>query len=189
MDDIEKSIELDYDELERAVRATDQGRKFLDEFARRNRSADTERLLDAIEKLYERASHQQHDARTDIVYRELSNTYASLQDTRHRIAALRNGAPEHDDPAATAMRAATDIAVTAERMREIAESFRKSGMDEDLCEELDNHVAGIFMSASYQEMTGQRVALLSQGLQDFEARLVALLDLWTEDKTTDIRAA
>jgi len=180
--------EPDFDAIEDAVRATEQGRWFLQEFARRNRTADTDRLLAAIEQLYERASRQHADADTDHIHRELAGTYAVLQDTRSRMAELHGGV-ETVDPVAAAMRAATDIAVTAERMREIAESFRKNGMNEDLCEEMDQHIAGILAAASRQEMSGRCVALLSLGLGEFEARLSALLDLWVEKKTMEIRAA
>jgi hypothetical protein len=43
--------EADYEQIEAAVMETERGRWFLREFARRNRTADTEMLLAAIERL------------------------------------------------------------------------------------------------------------------------------------------
>ncbi len=40
-----------YDAIEDAVRETERGRWFLAEYARRNRNADTEVLLDAIRRI------------------------------------------------------------------------------------------------------------------------------------------
>jgi chemotaxis protein CheZ len=168
----------DYESIEEAVLASTKGRWFLQEFARRNRSADTNRLLDAIEKLYEHARQSRESAQLDLVQRELTNTHAALQETRRQIAALHeesNG--DIDDPAQTSARAAADIAVAAERLQEIAAAFRRHNMDADLCDEMDMHVAGIFMAGSYQDMIATRVASLSDGFADFERRLSAILNL------------
>ena len=43
--------ESDFEAIESAVMETERGRWFLKEFARRNRTADTEILLDAIARL------------------------------------------------------------------------------------------------------------------------------------------
>lgn len=49
--DLPDSDAFSFDEVQRAVMATERGRWFLAEFARRNRSADTLRVLAAIERL------------------------------------------------------------------------------------------------------------------------------------------
>ena len=45
--------DLDFDTIEAAVMETDRGRWFLKEYARRNRNADTQAVLDAVNRLRE----------------------------------------------------------------------------------------------------------------------------------------
>ena len=55
---------VDYETICAAMMATDRGRWFLSEFARRNRAADTAAVLDAIDRLA--ASHYSRDATTPV---------------------------------------------------------------------------------------------------------------------------
>ena len=176
----------DFDMIEAAVMETDRGRWFLREFSRRNRQADTEMLLSAIERL-ERATRADTAASFERVRIGLVDMADAITRAKAEIAALRlQGAPGGIDEAreelysvVNATEAATsDILAAAERIQETAWTLRERGGDVRLCDALDARTTDIYTACSFQDLTGQRTRKVIQVLSYLESRIQAMVDLW-----------
>lgn len=193
--------DIEFEAIEEAISQNPRGRWFLNEYARRNRAADTERLVDAIERLYKEAVRSrapapapapepapqgaQADVNLDRIRRALVEMRQQISATRSNMAAVKPRETEHfknDDPdplaiANSAEMATLDILAAVERLQDIADSLRASGTDGDLCDEIETHARGIFMSSAYQDMTGQRISHLVTALNSLDSRLAAMLEM------------
>lgn len=178
-----------------AVQETPKGRWFLEEFARRNRVADTNMLLEAIDTLKSeaaatlKAASSPNDATTvAALRRELEEMSSTIRSTRAAIASIK---PEDDnnnrimmaseelDAIITATeRATSEILAGAERVQEISDKLREQGADEDLCDEIESHATSIFMACSFQDITGQRTSKVVGVLKYLEHRLNYMVSLW-----------
>jgi len=183
----------EYDAIEQAVLDSPRGRWFLAEHTRRTRAVETDRLLAAIDRLYEAATQSAAGAaaeagtavQLDLLYRDLADMRQSIATTRSELAAIRprdglnlKAAEVAQDPEAVAIaaeRATLDILAAVERLQAIGEQLRKRGADGDLCDEIETHARGIFMASSFQDMTGQRTTKLVAALRYLEQRLDTLL--------------
>lgn len=191
--DTPEPADHDFNAIEHAVMETPRGRWFLKEFARRNRTADTERLLDAIEKLGGAQAQNAEHSRLDILRRELQEMSASIEQTRSEIAAIKPedagdnrimAATEELDAIVTATeRATSDILGAAERLQEVGEKLRAQGADDDLCDEIDGHATEIFMACSFQDITGQRTTKVVQVLHYLEQRVNSMIQIWGVEGT------
>ncbi|MEQ9143819.1 MAG: protein phosphatase CheZ [Parvibaculaceae bacterium] len=175
-----------------AVRETDRGRWFLDEFARRNRTADTNELLAAIEKLNTVATGDA-PATVSVLRRELQEMSSTIQQTRVAIASIKPdeagdnrimAATEELDAIVSATeRATSEILSGAERIQEITEKLREQNADEDLCDEIEAHATGIFMACSFQDITGQRTSRVVHVLKYLEHRVNFMIELWEGEQS------
>jgi hypothetical protein len=91
----------DYEAIESAIMESSRGRWFLAEYARRNRHADTNMLLSAINKLKEVIGENRKASRSYLVSTELSLAQLTNQIEKsppplRRLPALRNGAQTND---------------------------------------------------------------------------------------------
>ena len=85
--------DLDFDTIEAAVMETVRGRWFLKEYARRNRNADTQAVLDAVDRL----KALPLDARAAEPFRaSLKRMLASIRRTKEEVRSFPN--LEADDP-------------------------------------------------------------------------------------------
>ncbi|MDO9127776.1 MAG: hypothetical protein Q7U42_12990 [Parvibaculum sp.] len=182
--------EDEYAAIERAVLETPRGRWFLQEFAKRNRTADTGEVIGAIERLYDLARETGADARFGFLYHEMQEMRRAVGAAHETVAAVKPGSRHNDTGtgpeelaaiAETAARAASDIARAAERLQEIGETLRGSGADADLCDEIETHATGIFMASAYQEMTGKRIGAIVDALGQMEKRVDRAIALWEEE--------
>ncbi len=181
------NTEVEYEAVEQAIMQNPRGRWFLGEYARRNRGADTGRVLEAIDRLYAAALNARGEVQLDFFARDLEDMRASIEETRRDLAAIkpREGltarlrAAEHDlDAVATAAgRATSDILSAVERLQDISEKLRAGGTDADLCDEIETHARGIFMASAFQDMTGQRITRLVGALNYLEHRVKAMLSM------------
>ena len=176
----------DFDAIEAAVMETARGRWFLGEYARRNRQADTEMLLVAIERL-ERATRADTAASFERVRIGLVDMADAITKAKAEIAALRlQGSPGGLDEATeelysvvNATEAATsEILAAAERIQEAAWTLREQGVDARLCDALDARTTDIYTACSFQDLTGQRTRKVIQVLRYLESRIQAMVDLW-----------
>ncbi len=181
--------EREYDAILAAVMETPRGRWFMEEFTRRNRSADTQELLTAIRAIGNVAQAATTATPTvDVLRMELQEMSASIQQTRSEIAAIKpTDAGDNRIMAATGEldaivtateRATSEILSAAERIQEIADKLKEQGGDEDLCDELEAHATAIFMACSFQDITGQRTTKVVQVLHYLEHRVNSMIAIW-----------
>jgi DNA repair ATPase RecN len=163
--------EADYEAIEGAVMETARGRWFLAEYARRNRSADTDMLLSAIGRIetlvhQDRETHEMDRLRFDLM--EMAKAIAR---TKSEIASLRppgsdsselNVASEALDAIVrTTERATSDILEAAEHVQEAAWTLREEGANEPMCDELDRRATDIYTACSFQDLTAQRTSRIA----------------------------
>lgn len=176
-----------YDAIEDAVRETERGRWFLTEYARRNRNADTEVLLDAIRRIENVVTTDRPDDvgrfRGDLM--EMADAIAR---TRAEVAAL--SAPEQGESRLTVAsealdaivrateRATSDILSAAEEVQEAAWTLRETGADSELCDALDRHATQIYTACSFQDLTAQRTSRVVHTLRYLENRIASMIGIW-----------
>jgi len=178
----------DYGAIEAAVMETQRGRWFLSEYARRNRNADTNVLLGAIERLENAVSREREADRMDRLRFDLVEMARAITSTKREIAAIRpgEGAPSDlgvasealDGIVVTTERATSDILEAAENVQEAAWTLREDGAREDLCDELDRRATEIYTHCSFQDLTAQRTKRIIETLRFLEGRINAMIDIW-----------
>lgn len=176
-----------YDAIEDAVRETERGRWFLSEYARRNRNADTEVLLDAIRRIENAVTTERPDDvgrfRGDLM--EMADAIAR---TRAEVAALST--PDQGESRLTVAsetldaivrateRATSDILGAAEAVQEAAWTLRETGADSALCDDLDRHATQIYTACSFQDLTAQRTSRVVHTLRYLENRITSMIGIW-----------
>ncbi|WP_458760264.1 hypothetical protein ACSVBT_05535 [Afipia sp. TerB] len=126
--------DADYDAIREAFMETARGRWFLGEFARRNRSADTTMVLDAVARI-ERSIAAQKAPPSD----ELSTALAAVKTV---VAGARAALTDALDAGAMDQTLAPHRK-SARVIREIAWGLRESGADIRICDLLDGQVQAI----------------------------------------------
>ena len=126
--------DADYDAIREAFMETARGRWFLGEFARRNRSADTAMVLDAVARI-ERSIAAQKAPPSD----ELSTALAAVKNT---VAEARAAVSEALSEG-TLDQTLAPHRKSARVIREIAWGLRESGADIRICDLLDGQVQAI----------------------------------------------
>ncbi len=182
-----------YDLIEAAVRETERGRWFLEEYARRNRNADTDVLLGAIHRLDGARSRGIGAAATTGGFRgDLMDMADAIARTRAEVAALSGAdhgesrltvASEALDSIVRATEKATsDILGAAEAVQEAAWTLRETGADGALCDELDRHATQIYTACSFQDLTAQRTSRIVHTLRYLEDRIASMIGIWGHDE-------
>ncbi len=190
----------DYEAIQAAVMETARGRWFLAEYARHNRTADTEMLLNAIGKLQNALIQQDEATDTSRIKNELMDIAGAIANTKQEIAAMgaqdggedriTTASVELDAIVTTAEKATGDILNHAEQIQEIAWTLRENGIDENSCAALDNLATEIYTACSFQDLTGQRTQKIIKILAFIDQRIDAMTDIWnpnsqSEDVPTD----
>ena len=172
----------DYDAICAALMRTERGRWFLDEFARRNRHADTETLLGAIRRIEavvrsNNAQQARQELRSDLLEMAKAITH-----TRAEVAAAPDGtAPATPEPSRPA-----DVFAAAARIRDVTWAMRGHGFDPAVCSQIEELAASILSAASLRDPGDRRVRKLSDVLQYLEHRIEVLLDsLGTAPRTSE----
>lgn len=178
--------ETDYEAIEAAVMETARGRWFLAEFARRNRSADTETLLEAIHKLQLVLQDRQPPDELSHLRRDIMEMAAAMAQTRRDLAAIAAAKEpesgfELDSIVATTEKASADILGAAEQVQEIAWTLREQGVTAEPCDALDAHATDIYAACSAQDLTRQRIGKLIAAFGTIEKRLNHLVRVWGLD--------
>jgi len=134
--------ESDYEAICATVMESARGRWFLEEYARRNRQADTAVVLTAIERLenliqLERAVQGSLAFRTVLL--EMART---ISEARGQTIAL--GAPEEPaQPSNQRSSSRGEILATAERLQDVAWTMRERGIDPATCQEIETLASSI----------------------------------------------
>jgi chemotaxis regulatin CheY-phosphate phosphatase CheZ len=186
--------EADYDAIESAVMETERGRWFLREYARRNRNADTQVLLNAINRLEHAVAADRVAQDVDRLRAHLREMAATIASTKTEIAAIHAIEQEHshlfaatealDAITRTTEQATSDILAAAEHIQETAWTLREDGADADLCDNLNRRATEIYTACSFQDLTAQRISKIIHTLRYLEGRINAMIAIWDRSEAT-----
>lgn len=164
-----------FDAIEKAVRETERGRWFLDEFARRNRQSNTEMLLQSISKLEDAVARAKPSAAAEEMREHLATLLSEI-DTLNADLAL---SPEPNTGYARGLGALTarsakllyDLAISADTVRDHAAQLRAMSVPEQLISVLDDETSKIISGASEQMRLMRRFEAMIE-IQTFIRRRV-----------------
>jgi len=175
-----------YEQIAAAVMETERGRWFLAEYARRNRQADTETLLDAINKLSRSLNTRPVLIGSDVLHRQILDMARAILRAEKEIRAMhaRDGrgiqfaaaSETLDTVVETTEKATSAILSTAERVQEQAWTLRELGVDPGVCDELDRSATEIYTACGFQDLTAQRIAKAVETLKFLDARIRSLVE-------------
>jgi hypothetical protein len=173
--------DADYDALCEALMASARGRWFLQEYAKRNRNADTLVVLDAIARVEavvrgDQAHHATQDVRIELL--EMARTIAQ---TRADVAEA-SPAPAAEvasDPTAT------DIFAAAGRLQEVAWTMRERGLDMAMCDQIADLSSAILSASSLRNPNDGRAQKLGEVLRSLERRIDAMLSTASKPPASD----
>jgi hypothetical protein len=187
--------EADYEAIELAVMETDRGRWFLNEYAKRNRHADTEVLLTALSRIEKSVAGHREPMQIDQFRLDVLEMSKAIARTHAEIAAIKPddatggrfvmASGELDSIVSATESATSDILAAAERVQEAAWTLREAEADAALCDMLDERATEIYMACSFQDLTSQRIRKVIDALGFLEKRVNAMADIWQfGDETT-----
>ena len=165
--------EEDYDALCQALMGTARGRWFLDEYARRNRNADTGLVLDAIARIEgvireNQAHHAREGLRIELL--EMARTIAQ---TRAEVAESPRAL--NSEPVDAGSDPTVDIVAAAERLQDLAWTMRERGLDMAMCDQIADLAAAILSASSLLNPNDERAFKLGEVLRYLERRIDAML--------------
>jgi len=174
----------DFEAIEAAVMETSRGRWFLAEFARRNRTADTGMLLEALSRI-EASVKGTPDVQPDVLglRRDLADMADSIARTRRDIAASLADASSNvppqpgrafDDLLGAAEKADSETFNAAENAQEMAWSLREAG-NPAAAGAVDRHALDLYRASSQHALTTTRVRSLIDVLRTIEGRIQAMM--------------
>lgn len=183
--------ESDYEAIEAAVMETEKGRWFLFEYARRHRSADTGVVIEAIGRL-ETLLRRERRPDADRIRLDIGEMKDAIERTKLEIAQIKSdgrtplsrfdrASNELDAIVEQTEAATSEILGSAEKIQEFAWTMREAGVDNALCDEIENLTTNIYMACSFQDLTGQRTQKVVQVLRYLENRINAMIDIWGMD--------
>src|SRR5438105_3130925 len=146
--------EEDYEAIREAFMETSRGRWFLDEYAKRNRNADTRMVLDAVARIEETIAAQKQPPPPVVIDR--------LPDA---LTSIRSAVEKEQEAASAAfdgLRLAENLAPIrkgARVIKEISWRWREIGADGRICDLIDSQVAAIEAGCNQLAETDPRVAL------------------------------
>jgi hypothetical protein len=146
--------EEDYDAIREAFMETARGRWFLDEYAKRNRNADTRMVLDAVARIEQTVAAQKQPPPPVVVDR----LPAALLSIRNAVARAEGAASTAFDGS----QLDENLAPIRKGMRiikEISWRWREIGADGRICDLIDSQVAAIDTACTQLAETDPRVAL------------------------------
>jgi hypothetical protein len=180
------AAQADYDAICEALTHTARGRWFLEEYAKRNRSADTRLLLTAIERIEavvcaERNKQAQQGLRTDLLEmaQAITRTRAEVAEIRAEAASPPESAARH--AATPRPPQAQDVFAAAERIRDVTWAMRGHGFEPATCDQLEELAASILSASALRDPSDHRASKLSEVLQYLERRIDTLLESCADD--------
>jgi hypothetical protein len=172
--------EAEYEAIYVTVSETAQGRRFLEEYARRCSPTDTEATLAAIERMHTAVRADSSGGQVDLLL-EMAEMAQAIARLRAEITAIETppgvgpaeAVEELDAIVHTTERATSRILTSAEQMQEIAWTLRESGANHALCDLLDAQATEIYTACTFQDLTGQRTRKVIDVLRYLEHRIHA----------------
>jgi chemotaxis protein CheZ len=181
--------ETDYEAIEAAVKETARGRWFLEEFAQRNRNADTRLVLDAIQRLQRSVLGSDAAAapapQIPEVRAELNEIERTAEATRSLLLEIDAAHQRDGDLGAelgsivtASAEAVSAVLSDADRISEISTTMRAQGAADYICDQLDGLSEHINTACAFQDLTGQRTQRVVTALRLLESRVHELVKLW-----------
>jgi hypothetical protein len=179
--------DADYDAICAAVTATERGRWFLDEFARRNRNSDTAQVLAAITRMEtavvgERNQRAVQDANQKVRI-ELLEIARAVAQTRAEVA------ERHPEPSHAPAEAASNVTASAERLRQIAWTLRACGIDLPITDQIGQIAEAILSANVLAGIDNRRAQKLTEALHYLEHRIDLMLDSRLPAESNHVAAA
>ncbi len=180
----------DFEAIEAAVKETARGRWFLEEYAQRNRHADTKLVLDAIQRLQRSVlgadtAPPPPAPKIIEVRAELGEIERTADATRKVLTEINatqkrdgNLCDELDHIVDASGQAIAGVLSDADRIAEISSTMRKQGISENICDQLDGLSEHINTACAFQDLTGQRTQRVVVALRLLESRVQELVNLW-----------
>lgn len=173
----------DYDAICSTLMRTERGRWFLQEYARRNRNADTDALLVAIRRLEAVARGNQDDERRRSLRADLLDMARAVTRARAEVAEInpdhrppnRANARPGDDAAPSCGPACGDVFAAAQRIRDLTWAIRGHGFDPSVCGQIEELARTILSASSLRNPADRRTGKLSDVLAYLERRINGLL--------------
>lgn len=175
-----------FEQIEAAVMETERGRWFLREYAKRNRHAETEFILDAIGQLSRSLQGRPPILGTDLLHRDILDMARAILRTEKEIRAMRGrdggeaqfvaASDTLDSVVGTTEQATSAILSAAERVQEQAWTMREQGRDPEICNQLERCATEIYTACSFQDLTAQRIAKAVDTLKFLDHRIRALVE-------------
>jgi hypothetical protein len=191
--------EEDYDAICAAVMETVRGRWFLSEYSRRNRHADTELVLAAIDRVESTLRGEQTNQSIDRFRYDLMEMAKAISRTKSEIAAIKPAGENHgsfadvteelDSVVQASQQATSSILDSAVQIQEVAWTMREQGNDAGLADQLDARAAEIHTAGSIQELASQRTQKVVHVMRYLEGRINAMIDVWGDVGKTGALAA
>lgn len=175
-----------YEQIEAAVMETSRGRWFLNEYARRNRHAETVTVLEAIEKLQRNIGSRGGALPYDRLQGDIIEMARAIARTEREIRAIQPNAgaatqfvsasDELDAVVETTEQATSSILSAAEKVQEYAWTMREGNGDIADCDMLDTCATEIYTACSFQDVTAQRIRTVVETLRFLDQRLKSILE-------------
>jgi hypothetical protein len=173
--------DADYDALCEALMASSRGRWFLEEYAKRNRNADTGLVLDAIARVEAVVRNEQAHQASQGVRIELLEMARTIAQTRADVAEAK---PEGS--ASPSAESGTDVFAAAGRLQEVAWTMRERGLDMAMCDQIADLSTAILSASSLRNNPNDgRAQKLAEVLTSLERRIDAMLRAAAEPPPSD----
>jgi hypothetical protein len=173
--------DADYDALCEALMASARGRWFLEEYAKRNRNADTGLVLDAIARVEAVVRSEQAHQASQGVRIELLEMARTIAQTRADVAEAKPG--RTGSPSAAC---GTDVFAAAGRLQEVAWTMREHGLDMAMCDQITDLSTAILSASSLRNNPNDgRAQKLAEVLSSLEQRIDAMLRAAAEPPPSD----
>jgi len=176
--------DADYDALCEALMASARGRWFLEEYAKRNRNADTGLVLDAIARVEAVVRTEQAHQASQGMRIELLEMARTIAQTRADVAEanVAETGPERSPAAASG----TDVFAAAGRLQEVAWTMRERGLDMAMCDQISDLSTAILSASSLRANPNDgRAQKLAEVLNSLERRIDAMLRAASEPPPSD----
>jgi hypothetical protein len=171
--------DADYDALCEALMASARGRWFLEEYAKRNRNADTGLVLDAVARVEAVVRSEQVHQASQGMRIELLEMARTIAQTRADVAEAK---PERSPSAASG----TDVFAAAGRLQDVAWTMRERGLDMAMCDQISDLSTAILSASSLRANPNDgRAQKLAEVLNSLERRIDAMLRAATEPPPSD----
>jgi chemotaxis regulatin CheY-phosphate phosphatase CheZ len=185
--------DAEYDSIYATVAETAQGRRFLEEHARRSRPSETEVSLAALERMQMAMRSEGGSERLNLLLVEVAEMAEAIAQARAEIVAIKpphsdgpfDATEELDAIVQTTEGATSRILAAAEQVQELAWLLRENRAGEDVAEQLNAQATEIYTACSFQDLTGQRTRKVMHVLRTLEDRINTIVGTWNKEKASE----